>query len=350
MRPVGGGSCELVHPKLEYKAATESYLLYRFPTSCILCSEETEDLVHADYAAKVRMIVELQESPAVKFVGALRIPDTGDENNKNVDLVIRIKRKLYLVEVKYWSGKIKLEANGCWCQKHEDGSVVRLGNVVEEVKKRAALLELYLLRRGLELSSNFVQSIVVLAHPDCRVDGSILGIQQVFTSEEWKAFLRRKAQKIPFDWIVPSKHPLLTNSFFQRLAGVLDTTPTWDRITFEGGDIALGNFLGFNGCSDDMEVLKSVKRSRVSDVSIKSQPEHMTVLGFPLTTTVSAQASCTLRNYRAIVSKRGGKKNAEEPKQLAKVRGNTDVLFQTVGSNTPQLFTLSSVVLIQLSA
>ncbi|MCO5549330.1 hypothetical protein L7F22_002799 [Adiantum nelumboides] len=324
-----------------------AYLLYRLPSSCFFCSEAPDDnSLHVEYIAKVRMIVELQESPAITFVSALRIPDIGIENHKNVDLVILIKRKLFLVEVKYWLGKVKVDANGCWCEKHEDGSLVRHGNVVEEVKKRAALLESYLLRRGLELPLNLVQSAIVLAHPDCRVDGSALGIKQVFTLEQWKAFLRRKTQKKSLDWIIPSKQ----QGFYQRLIGVLDTTPTWDRITFEGGDIALGNFLGFSGWSDDMETLKSIKRSRVSIVSIKSQRELTTVLGFPLMAGVSANVSCTLRNYRDIVSKKWSRGNFEEHKWVGKVRGNTYVVFQRVGSNAPQMFMLSSVVLIQLSA
>lgn len=51
------------------------------------------------------------------------------------------------------------------------------------------------------------------------------------------------------------------------------------RLRLNGGRIVFGNFLNFNGLAKDMEVLKMVKRSRVSDVSITSQEEQINILG-----------------------------------------------------------------------
>eukprot|EP00250_Pteridium_aquilinum_P011170 c19882_g1_i2 orf=95-955(+) len=275
--------------KLSVLGAAAYGLLYRFPISCLLCSEALEDPLHADRLAKILMLKELRENPGINFAGALRIPDTGDEDHKEVDLVILTRRKLYLVEAKSWSEKVKREIDGSWCQKYADGSLLRHGNIAEEVKKRAALLESYLFRRGLKPPSSFVQYIIVFTNPDC-------------------------------------------------------------RLTLEGGDIVLGNFLHFNGSVEDMEALKMVKRSRVSDVSITSKQEHTYILGLYLKTASMAEVRCTLRDYREASSRKDNKDKADESVWLARVRGDTEVVFQVVGSMSSQMFKMSNVLFIHLSA
>lgn len=39
-------------------------------------------------------------------------------------------RKLYILEVKSWRGIIKSDIDGSWYQEFDDGSLVRLGNIV----------------------------------------------------------------------------------------------------------------------------------------------------------------------------------------------------------------------------
>eukprot|EP00250_Pteridium_aquilinum_P011169 c19882_g1_i1 orf=95-1138(+) len=336
--------------KLSVLGAAAYGLLYRFPISCLLCSEALEDPLHADRLAKILMLKELRENPGINFAGALRIPDTGDEDHKEVDLVILTRRKLYLVEAKSWSEKVKREIDGSWCQKYADGSLLRHGNIAEEVKKRAALLESYLFRRGLKPPSSFVQYIIVFTNPDCRVDETILCIPGVFSLQQWKAFLRKKAQKSALSWMIPKKGKMMSSGFYQQLVSILSTAPTWDRLTLEGGDIVLGNFLHFNGSVEDMEALKMVKRSRVSDVSITSKQEHTYILGLYLKTASMAEVRCTLRDYREASSRKDNKDKADESVWLARVRGDTEVVFQVVGSMSSQMFKMSNVLFIHLSA
>lgn len=338
-------------------AAATAYALYRhpyFPTCCFSSDENSEpDPDHADRLAKIRMLAALQGYPGIKVFGALRIPDTGHKEHKEIDLVILTKRKLCLVEVKSWAGIVKCEVDGSWCQMCEDGSLLKHGNIVEEVKKRAALLESYLFRRGLKLPFSFIRCMVVIANPHCRVDETILPQPGVFSLQQWESFLRKEAQKSMFGWMKIKglkKRKVMPSDLYQQLHNILSTAPTWDRLSFEGGDIIFGDFLHFNGLAEDLEALKMVKRSRISEVSVTNKQEHTShLLGLCLKTISLAEVSCTLRDYRRTALKKENKDKAES-EWHATVNGDTEVVFQAVGTTRPQVFKVNTVVAIHLSA
>ncbi|KAH7294599.1 hypothetical protein KP509_27G009000 [Ceratopteris richardii] len=322
---------------------------HRLPISCLPWSEPEEDHHHLDRLAVISMIKELEVNPGVNFVGALRIPRANDEGKKAVDLVILTGRKLYLVEVKSSSNKIKRDADGSWYEKYEDGSSIKHGNVIQDVKERVALLESYLVRRGFKLPSEFIHSAVVFSNPECRVDECILRIPGVFSSTQWKSLLSKKAQKHKLGWMSPHKRHLLTMSLYQQLFCILKTAPTWDRLTFEDGGIVLGDFQGFEGTSDDLEALKRVKRTHVDSINIQRRADNLNVFGYQVTTSVSAVLSYTLRDYRKILSRGEAKAITEEPKESITVKGSTELGFLLVGSSIPKRFKLINLVSVQLS-
>lgn len=64
-----------------------------------------------------------------------------------------------------------------------------------------------------------------------------------------------------------------------------------------------------------------------------------------------ADVSCTVRDYRESASKTENINiRADESASPARVRGDTEVVFQVLGSTSPQVFKIECVLSIHLSA
>ncbi|KAJ7524722.1 hypothetical protein O6H91_17G018200 [Diphasiastrum complanatum] len=236
-------------------------------------SEEEE--LEGDRAGRIgelRVADIFQGIPGVRVFDSLRIPDTENKGRREIDLVLLTNRKIYVVEVKNWSGIIKLEPDGGWCQIRKNGTIQKHPNIVEETRYRAALLEAYLSRRGADLPPMCIDYKVFLVNSECRPEQAILMQPEVLTGVQWKYLLDQDLDRGYFTWLGPlystSKKGFLKASVYKQLQFILSTTPTWDRMWLEGGRIMVGDFLQFKGRAEDMEALKFVKRPTVSNLAM----------------------------------------------------------------------------------
>ena len=86
---------------------------------------------------------------------SLRVPTTtcGGSGRREIDVVLLNERGLHLLEVKHWSGSVRVSSSSEWLQTRRDGSVVRHGNVlatlqVSSSKLRATLMLFWGARGG----------------------------------------------------------------------------------------------------------------------------------------------------------------------------------------------------------
>lgn len=298
------------------------------------------------------MLNALQKFSGMHVYCALRIPDTYLGERTEVDLVILTKRKLFVVEVKNWCGRVELDADGSWCQLLKDGSVVKHPNAVEDTQERAALLESYISRRGLTLPPSSLQCKVVLVNPNCRAEEAILSKREVLSFDEWESFLAKETKKSTFEWLQlvrPKRKKVLASDLRQQLHAILSTAPTWDRLMLEGGCTVLGEFLHFKGSAKDMEALKTVKRSRVSHLTMAHQRLRTNdFLGLFGGAFAEVEVTCTVRDYRTNSMKRKHK-DCLDSKISATIRPDMEVVFRAVGTTRAQHFKVSNVVAIQLT-
>ncbi|ONK71951.1 uncharacterized protein A4U43_C04F14080 [Asparagus officinalis] len=111
----------------------------------------------------------------------------------------------------------------------------------------------------------------------------------------------------------------------------------WDRLEFKGDRNILGEFIEFKGNQDDMQALRHLKRSKVSQIVIQKS----TMFGpFGRSRIYVLYAP---RDYRSEGS------SASELKEVA-VKQSTEVVFQPLNSKKPKKFKLTSIVSLTLSA
>ncbi|KAL2650245.1 hypothetical protein R1flu_018373 [Riccia fluitans] len=236
--------------------------------------ESASDLAGRLAESKVADV--FQGVPGVQVYSSLRIPDTGHRGRREIDIVLLLKRELYVVEVKNWSGEIRLQPDGSWCQIRRNGSVQTHPNIVEETKYRASLLESYIMRRGVKLPQDFVQSKVVLVNEQCRPEQAIMMQPEVLLADQWQHFLDRNTSRGFTGWlkklVKPSTKPeALNEASRKQLQFILSTAPTWDRVVLVGGSTFTGDFQRFKGTQEDLDALKGVKRSNFSQLSVSHQ-------------------------------------------------------------------------------
>ncbi|KAJ7524721.1 hypothetical protein O6H91_17G018200 [Diphasiastrum complanatum] len=316
-------------------------------------SEEEE--LEGDRAGRIgelRVADIFQGIPGVRVFDSLRIPDTENKGRREIDLVLLTNRKIYVVEVKNWSGIIKLEPDGGWCQIRKNGTIQKHPNIVEETRYRAALLEAYLSRRGADLPPMCIDYKVFLVNSECRPEQAILMQPEVLTGVQWKYLLDQDLDRGYFTWLGPlystSKKGFLKASVYKQLQFILSTTPTWDRMWLEGGRIMVGDFLQFKGRAEDMEALKFVKRPTVSNLAMVHFRSLLpNLLGLLVGIWPEVKITISVRDFREKVGFLG-KRQREETVQI-KVNPDLEIVFRIVGTSKAQKFKINNVVGLSLS-
>lgn len=271
------------------------------------------------------------------FVG-LRIPDPDTGSRQNIDIVLVTKGDTVVFSVKNFAGLMSVDTDGSWvCSGASMHKLERHVNPITETRREASVLEAYLEQRGIALPEGYFSCKVVLPNPKCRtIDSSQFG-PEVITYEEWVK-LKPEPKSMFSGWIKGAFRggkKEMQESMHQQLSFVLRTAPTWDRLELKGNKYVLGEFLEFKGKHEDIQALKSIRRSKVGRLIIQQTsmfglaPSKLQVLYSP-------------RDYRS------GGASASEWVEVT-VRSSTEILFQQQHSTKVRKFKLSSLVSMLLS-
>ncbi|KAG6541643.1 hypothetical protein Mapa_016908 [Marchantia paleacea] len=317
---------------------------------------EESETDRAGRLAELKVADVFQGVPGVQVYSSLRIPDTGHRGRREIDLVLVLKRELYVVEVKNWSGEIRLQPDGGWCQIRKNGSVQLHPNIVEETKYRASLLESYIVRRGVKLPQEFVQPKVILVNEECRPEQAIVMQPEVLLPDQWQNFLERNSSRGFMSWLKklakPGAKPEgLNDAAHKQLHFILSTAPTWDRLVLIGGSTLVGDFQRFKGTQEDLDALRGMKRSNVSQMSVSHQRRWLPqIIGAIFGAKPFVKLIMSSRDYREGNPGWSERKQQEVMTEEIEVRSGLEVIFRVVGQSKLQNFPVNRISVMTLSA
>lgn len=242
--------------------------------------------------------------------------------------------------IKNFTGFVEADKDGNWsCPTDKKRKQEIVPNPVLEVNRLAATLQSYLEQRGAKLPDGYVVGRVVLPNPNCRPSYTISTQPEVVLYDQWKD-LKEDSKSGLSTWIkgafTGSKSDM-QDSGLQNLHFILSTSPMWDRLELKGDKNVLGEFIEFKGRHEDIQLLKNLKRSKVSRFIIQKS----TLFGGFGRSRV--QILYSPRDYRSEGT------SSSEWKEIS-VKQYTEIVFQPLHSKKVKKFKLSSVVSITLSA
>jgi hypothetical protein len=251
------------------------------------------------------------------YVG-LRIPDADVCSRRDIDIVLVRKSDAMIVSVTTISDFV---------------------SIVEECKQQVEILESYLKQRNVILPEEYFSYKVVCLDPNFRAVQSNNLTSEVITYEQWMEMkpeshkmFSRLIKGVSFcGWKKETKEVVQRN-----LTIALSTAPMWDRVELKDDKYILGEFLEFKGFQHEVEMLRKIKRSKVSRLIF----QQMSIFGFA---TPKLQVFYSLRDYR----------NDRVPTvewQEISVSSITNAFFLPRGCSKVCKFKLASVVSMSLSA
>lgn len=270
------------------------------------------------------------------YVG-LRIPDAESGSKQSVDVVVVTDKEVMVVAVRNFNGFVEIAEDGNWiCTGASKRKPEVYPDPVEETLRQIKVLETYLEQRGLVLPKGHVTSRVVLPNPYCRASQSINSLQEVITYDKW-ADIKPDGRSGLSSWIKDAfRGGKRGDVISQKLQFILGTMPMWDRLELRGEKIILGEFLQFKGKEEDMQILKNLKRSKVSQFVVQ-RSSLFSALGRS-----KLQLLYAPRDYRSEGT------SSTEWKEIT-VKASMEVLFQPLNSKKTLKCSLSKIASITLS-
>ncbi|KAK6155411.1 hypothetical protein DH2020_009659 [Rehmannia glutinosa] len=295
-----------------------------------------DDVDSSALFAVARRLEKLHQGCKV-YVG-LRIPDPDSASRRDIDIVLVTNQDAVVISVKNVSGIVSIGEENNWVAKNH--ITEHLPDPVAETKQLVPILEGYLKQRGVSLPQEYLSFKVICPNPSFRSGNSDVFPPEVITYDQWIQ-LKPEQRSLYSEWI---KGPLLgwkKEPFSEKLNSVLSTAPIWDRLELKDKKYILGEFIEFKGKQDDLKALGTIKRSKVSLLTIKKT--IMIKFGHMM---VQVQVLFTPRDYRV--------EGIEGPSSSSgwdevNVTSNTQIVFQPQNSKKPRKYKLSSVVSMLLS-
>ncbi|XP_060190778.1 uncharacterized protein LOC132620078 [Lycium barbarum] len=209
---------------------------------------------------------------------------------------------------------------------------------VADAKRLVPILESYLEQRGVALPEGYLSAKVICPNPNFSTIHSVSFPPEVVTYDQWMQLTPKYKNKLS-GWVKGAFRGWkkeFQESIYEKLNFILSTAPTSDRLELKGNKCLLGEFLEFKGNTEDIQAMRSIRKSKVSRLEIQETSmfglvhSKLIVLYYP-------------RDYRAE-----GVSTSEWKKVT--VQSSTEVKFQIQGSTKPSKYQLSSVISLSLSA
>ncbi|XP_077980302.1 uncharacterized protein LOC144435588 [Glandiceps talaboti] len=196
--------------------------------------------------------------PASDLFCRLRIPDAFHTRRHEIDIVVLTAYGIFTIEVKNWSGEVKLSKKGDhWLQrKHvyhgDNGTSVEYdtqhGNAMDTIIAKTQLLRSQLIKNGCCLKDKYFHPRVVFMNQRVKLNEKIAGIPEVILPETLSYFVKS------FQWSLLGKMTSsiipaiisgqLSYAMMEAARNILIKTGTWDVVHLNGGKLLEGDFKG----------------------------------------------------------------------------------------------------------
>lgn len=192
------------------------------------------------------------------FLGK-RFPSKEHGRRFEIDLVVLTPNRIYLFEVKNWSGELKAEGEQ-WIQVRRNGETIRGPNLVDYNQTKINVVRGFLRSQGIELAPSYFSNQVILMNPRLQVDPAIAGHSHVITRERLEGYLSAQRGNTLAEWFVRSiietcldaetgkalndrLFHAMPSDDFQAVQDLFAAVRTWDKVGLHGGKVLTGDVL-----------------------------------------------------------------------------------------------------------
>lgn len=189
-----------------------------------------------------------------------RDPGAPAAGRYEIDLVVVTPRQIAIVEVKHWSGTLRLDGDQ-WVYQRRSGEMQAFGSLVAHNENKVRALQRYLGASGLTLPHTRFAQMVVFTHPRIDLDERLAAHPNVVTLYELQTSGSRLGRgvsgaeflmaKLIERCAKPTTADKLTDGFFEMLtptatvhiADAVGRLRSWDLIRLHGGRELTGDLL-----------------------------------------------------------------------------------------------------------
>ena len=235
--------------------------------SAIRGAPMTEDApgIVAGREAEVALREQIGESfrfEGTEVFAGRRIPSRRQDRRREIDLIVCGPRRIHLIEVKNWSGRLELRGRD-WIQERRGGGTVNHHDLLaENLLKRDATRD-FLDERGLKIDEAFATRylfpVIMFMNPSLEMDPRIEAMPEVFSRRELDRHLGVEARKSAAERLVASlidccfarsgRHeddvlpPPIEPNLYEKIVKRLSETATWDQLSLQGSRTITGDLI-----------------------------------------------------------------------------------------------------------
>lgn len=195
--------------------------------------------------------------------GGKRVPrDPGNPGagRYEIDLIVVTPRHVAIIEVKHWSGTLRLD-DARWIYQRRSGEVQMVDNPVTHNENKVRALQGYLRTSGIEMPDKRFRQWVVFTHPRLDLDERLAGKPGVLTLNDLQTsgprlgrgvsspeflmamLIERCAGSTTAEKLADGLFGMLTPSATANIAEAVGRLRTWDVVRLHGGRELIGDLL-----------------------------------------------------------------------------------------------------------
>lgn len=156
----------------------------------------------------------------------VRIRDKGWRSE--IDLLIATEDRLYLLELKNWSGELDMNGNTLVQIRRHQGGIVEHGDLMKTMRKREAAVRAWLTKHRSEVPP--IERCVLFYNPRLHMTPAVFDYfgDEVASASEWTSHFARNAKH------AQNTSPM-TAEERRKLHDTIEMLSTWDTVTMHGG-------------------------------------------------------------------------------------------------------------------
>lgn len=177
-----------------------------------------------------------------------------------VDLIVVTPRRIAIIEVKHWSGTLRLDGDQ-WVYQRRSGEVQAFESLVAHNQNKVLALRQHLQVAGLDVPGERFSQLVVFTHPRLDLDERLAALPNVVTLYDLQfsgprlgrgvsgcdvllaRLIERCAKPATASKLTEGLLEMMTPAMTTRIAEVIGQLRTWDVVRLHGGRELIGDLL-----------------------------------------------------------------------------------------------------------
>lgn len=251
--------------------------------------------MHAGEAAELQLLQELEAR--IKAAGkydswrvwrGVRVPH--QKRHTEIDFILATDTRVYLLEMKNWSGQLEIDGDDLLQIRRYDGGIVRHGDLMRLMRRREEALRTWAEQTMRKAPP--IERRILFHNPRLTMSTRVRAYfgSSIASTSEWLAELAQTEGLHAASatssfwsrlWRKPMARAVLSASpEMQRFHRSLDELGSWDRLDFEGGRVRMGDILPHGDLIDFGEGIRAQlsERRRCLGLDIEAPQSYLRAL------------------------------------------------------------------------